>query len=195
MVDFDYLRDVSQTTSFLDVLDYYNIDYHNSGTDRYKILCPFHDDHSPSLIIYTNSSHDSESFCCYVDNTAGDIFHFIRQMEGGDFQKAWSILCHINGIEDVEADPIDRVASLLKVKSDDPRPANNINAELSSLYRRIYYSMRAKLSEEELLEFTRKLDGNLKELDAFLDTRPPYVDLQRYRKIELEKMKVLQRLK
>ena len=71
MVDFDLLNDISHKTSMLDVLDYYGIEYQNSSADRCKAVCPFHDDHSPSLIIYINNEHDKESFCCYVDNTAG----------------------------------------------------------------------------------------------------------------------------
>lgn len=193
MVDFDRLSQISHETSFLDVLDHYGIEYQTAGTDRYKILCPFHDDHTPSLVVYTNSTHEKESYCCYVDNNAGDVFHFIRNMEDGDFQQSWSILCLINNIEDSEALPIDKVSSLLKIKDrNDSRPINLINAELSTLYRRLYYTKKAKLSPQILQELVQQIDRNFQFLDDYLDSSPSYVDLQRYRKIELDKMKQLQ---
>ena len=192
MVDFDRLSQVSHATSFLDVLDHYGIEYQTNGTDRYKILCPFHNDHSPSLIVYTNETHDKDSYCCYVDNNAGDVFHFIRNMEDGDFQQSWSILCMINNIEDSEALPIDNITSLLKVKADDSRPVSLINAELSTLYRRLYYIKKAILPPPILQELVYLIDKNLQDLDNYLDSSPSFIDLQKYRKVELDKIKSLQ---
>lgn len=177
----------------LAVLDYYGVEYHNNGTDRFKCLCPFHDDHSPSLIIYTSSDHTNESFCCYVDNAAGDPFHFIRLMEGGDFNHAWSILAHINGVEDPDASQIDRLDLLFKSKdvSPDRRSINTINYQVSAMYRGLYKS-KLSLPAEKLLELTSLIDDRLKSLDELLSTNPSYVDLHQYYKFELDRLKIIQ---
>lgn len=53
-----------------------------SGAD-YKILCPFHDDHSPSLAINV-SKRDSGIFRCFACGWSGDAFDFIGELHGID---------------------------------------------------------------------------------------------------------------
>lgn len=191
MVEFDYLRQVSHSTSMLDVLDYYNIDYHNAGASRFKCVCPFHDDHTPSLIVYTSNDHSDESYCCYVDNNAGDAFHFIRNMEHGDFNQAWSVLCHINGIKDVDALKIDQLDLLFKGNKDqeDKRPTNSINHQISTMYRDLYRQKSSNLAEDRLKELAATIDSRFHELDKFLSNNPPFNYVHNYYKEELQHIK------
>jgi DNA primase len=41
-------------------------------------LCPFHDDHRPSLSIYRSRRDDSERFRCWSCGSRGDVFDFDR---------------------------------------------------------------------------------------------------------------------
>lgn len=48
------------------------------GPDTWKILCPFHDDHDPSLVVYTNS----DTFYCFVCKTSGTAEYLHCKLNG-----------------------------------------------------------------------------------------------------------------
>lgn len=196
MVNFDRLRQISHSTSILSVLDFYNLEYFSIGNNRYKMVCPFHNDHDPSLVIYTSEDHIDESFCCYVDNIAGDSFHFIRKMEGNDFNKAWSVLCHINGILDSESQSIDHLDMLFhnkKQRSIDPRSVNKINYEISTSYRDLVKKNLDLLDEASKIKLLQSVDKRFFELDAFLSQNPSFAEMQLFFKKEIENIKGLQK--
>lgn len=47
-------------------------------------VCPFHDDHSPSLSI----SSDKQIYKCFVCNNGGNVFTFVKNFESISFQEA-----------------------------------------------------------------------------------------------------------
>jgi DNA primase len=61
---------------------------------NYVGVCPFHDDHKPSL--YVNP--DRQTFRCFVCQTGGDVFTFIQKIENVDFVEAKQILADKAGI-------------------------------------------------------------------------------------------------
>lgn len=189
MVDFDHLNHISHTTSILDVLDHYEIHYSHSTPDRAKALCPFHNDHDPSLIVYTRPDNTDESYYCYACNAGGDPFQFIRDMEG-DFNQAWGILCLIRGIDDPEANA-DKLGSLLRPRREveDRRSITAINSQLSVMYRQTYYKMATDSNREQL---TKDIDKRLQNLDQYLGQDPSYADVHQYFKHELARLKQLQ---
>jgi len=66
----------------LEILDYYEIDYNEECTSgRFRCLCPFHNDHAPSLIIYTDNESGQDSWWCPPCDETGDCFRFIQMME------------------------------------------------------------------------------------------------------------------
>lgn len=74
------IREINGRLDILSILEFYGIEYEESSSGRYKCICPFHNDHSPSLNIYTDNDHGEDSWSCYVCNINGDCFRFIRQM-------------------------------------------------------------------------------------------------------------------
>jgi len=50
----------------------------------YRAVCPFHDDHDPSL----NISVDKQIFKCFVCGAAGDVFSFVEKYEHVDYVTA-----------------------------------------------------------------------------------------------------------
>lgn len=64
-----------------------------SGT-KFKALCPFHDDHNPSLEI----NPDRQSFKCWVCGTGGDIFDFTKLYERVEFPEAVRLLADRAGV-------------------------------------------------------------------------------------------------
>lgn len=63
--------------------------------NEYVGLCPFHDDHSPSLHVYP----DRQSFRCWVCDTGGDVFSFVMKHEGVTFGEAVDLLGEKVGLE------------------------------------------------------------------------------------------------
>ncbi len=61
---------------------------------RYKALCPFHDDHNPSLEL----NPERQSFKCWSCGAGGDIFDFVKGIERIEFPEALRILADRAGI-------------------------------------------------------------------------------------------------
>src|SRR5438105_3098330 len=51
-------------------------------------LCPFHDDHNPSLRVYP----DRQSYRCWSCNEGGDCFSFVMKHERLEFREALEML-------------------------------------------------------------------------------------------------------
>jgi len=64
-----------------------------SGT-KYKALCPWHDDHNPSLEL----NPERQSFKCWSCGVGGDIFDFVKNIEHVDFSEALRMLADRAGI-------------------------------------------------------------------------------------------------
>lgn len=63
------IHEIKQRLTILQVLQHYNL-----KPDRNNMLkCPFHDDKSPSLKVYTNT----HTFNCFGCGKAGDNIEFI----------------------------------------------------------------------------------------------------------------------
>lgn len=61
---------------------------------RFKALCPFHDDHNPSLEL----NPERQSFKCWSCGVGGDIFDFVKNIERVDFPEALRMLADRAGI-------------------------------------------------------------------------------------------------
>ena len=61
---------------------------------KYKALCPFHDDHNPSLEL----NPERQSYKCWSCGAGGDIFDFVKSYEHVDFPEALRMLADRAGI-------------------------------------------------------------------------------------------------
>lgn len=61
---------------------------------KYKVLCPFHDDHNPSLEL----NPERQSFKCWACGAGGDIFDFVQKYERVEFSEALRMLAERAGI-------------------------------------------------------------------------------------------------
>jgi DNA primase len=62
--------------------------------NKFKALCPFHDDHNPSLEL----NPERQSFKCWSCGAGGDIFDFVKSYERVDFPEALRMLADRAGI-------------------------------------------------------------------------------------------------
>ncbi|OAI54871.1 hypothetical protein AYO44_14065, partial [Planctomycetaceae bacterium SCGC AG-212-F19] len=61
---------------------------------KFKGLCPFHDDHTPSMVV----DPKWQNFRCWACGKAGDVFSFIQEKERVDFREARELLARRAGI-------------------------------------------------------------------------------------------------
>ena len=55
---------------------------------NYLAVCPFHDDHSPSLVV----SRERQIFNCFTCRTGGNVFTFVMKYENVGFVEAVKIV-------------------------------------------------------------------------------------------------------
>ena len=77
-----------------------------SGQRRYTGLCPFHDERTPSFGI----DPVEKLYHCFGCGEGGDVFKFVMETEGLDFQSALESLAERAGVE-------------LEAEEEDPRAA------------------------------------------------------------------------
>ncbi len=80
--------------------------------EKYKALCPFHDDHSPSFSVHP----EKQIYKCFSCGESGNVITFVQKINGVSFEEALKILA-------------DRVGIKLNVKA--PR---KVNQELEKYY-------------------------------------------------------------
>ena len=62
--------------------------------NKYKALCPWHNDHSPSLEV----NPDRQSFKCWICGVGGDVFDFVMKIERVEFPEALRMLADRAGV-------------------------------------------------------------------------------------------------
>lgn len=70
-----------------------NLTLHRSGS-KFKVLCPFHDDHNPSLEL----NPERQSFKCWSCGAGGDVFDFVKDYFRVDFPEALLMLAERAGV-------------------------------------------------------------------------------------------------
>lgn len=66
---------------------------HRNGS-KFKAICPFHDDHHPSMEV----NPERQSFKCWACGAGGDIFDFVESYERVDFTEALRMLAERAGV-------------------------------------------------------------------------------------------------
>ncbi len=67
--------------------------FRKSGSKTYKGNCPFHDDRTPSFVVYT----DSNRFICFGCETKGDVISFLMEIKSTNFKTAVRALLALSG--------------------------------------------------------------------------------------------------
>lgn len=73
---------IRQKADIVDIIGQY-LQVHQNGK-TYKALCPFHDDHSPSMTI----SKEKQIYKCFVCGEGGNVFTFVQNYEKVSFVEA-----------------------------------------------------------------------------------------------------------
>lgn len=84
---------IQQTANIVDIISSY-ITLEKKGKNHFG-MCPFHDDHNPSMSV----SEEKGLFTCFVCHKTGNVFSFVQDYENVSFLEAVKIVAAKVGIE------------------------------------------------------------------------------------------------
>ena len=89
----EQINEIRQRLNVIDTLSRY-LKLEKAGR-RYKALCPFHDEKTPSFTV----DPDTGLYYCFGCQAGGDIFNFLMEIEGWSFPEAVRYLAEVTGVE------------------------------------------------------------------------------------------------
>jgi DNA primase len=95
MMGGDFKEQVRAKTNIVDLINETRPVIPKRGGREYVALCPFHDDHSPSMTI----NPERQTYRCWVCNEGGDCFHYFMKLENVPFFDALKMLAEKAGLE------------------------------------------------------------------------------------------------
>ena len=148
-IPYDLILEVQRKVNIVDIISNY-LPLQQKGKN-YFAICPFHDDHNPSLSI----SPEKQIYTCFVCGASGNVFNFVMNYEKVSFGKAVSMVAEKAGIN------IDYKDNLSN--------KDNINNKYSKYYKMFditnkYYqnNIRSSLGKKALKYLKdRKIDDNI----------------------------------
>ena len=138
---------------------------------NYFGVCPFHDDHNPSMSV----SSDKQMYKCFVCGNAGNVFNFIMEYEKVSFMEAVKIVAAKQGITiDIKTDKKENINTSYKRLYDIYDISykfyqNNLNTTYGKSAKK-YLSDR-NINEEIIKEFNIGLSLNDSELYTILKNK------------------------
>lgn len=72
MIDKNFIEKVKSALNIVNVIETFT-HLHKTGAN-YKGVCPFHDDHSPSMVV----SPSRQTYHCFVCGASGDVISFVQ---------------------------------------------------------------------------------------------------------------------
>ena len=91
-MDNDVINEIRKSVDIVDVISKY-VPLVARGKNFFGV-CPFHDDHSPSMSV----SKDKQIYKCFSCGATGNVFNFIQDYENISFPEALKILADMAGI-------------------------------------------------------------------------------------------------
>ena len=91
-ISYDLILDIKNKVNIVDVINDY-LPIEKKGKN-YFAICPFHDDHNPSLSI----SPDKQIYTCFVCGNSGNVFNFVMNYEKVSFTEAVKLVAQKVGI-------------------------------------------------------------------------------------------------
>ena len=110
-MDYDKITQIRKSVNIVDIISEY-IPLEQRGRN-YFAVCPFHDDHNPSMSI----SPEKQIYTCFVCGAHGNVFNFIMDYEGVPFYEA-----------------LKRIADKVGILIDTPKRVNTKPTKIDSIY-------------------------------------------------------------
>lgn len=101
---YELIDAIKDRVSLVDMIDELKIRKKRSGGNRYVILCPFHDEDTPSCMVYA----DEDKFHCFGCQADGDVIDFYQKYLDIEFDEALSRLTDRLEIQIQDAEQVER---------------------------------------------------------------------------------------
>ncbi len=154
----DVINDIRSRCDIVDVISGYIPLKRSAG--RFKALCPFHGEKTPSFFV----NQERQSYHCFGCQKGGDVFRFVMEKEGVDFPNAAHILASKCGV--IIPERQHGAAGTGKTSDESGREREKlykIHEELASWYSRLLaehtasrvaeYVRKREISEDSLRNF------------------------------------------
>ena len=92
MIPNEEIAKIRNDANIVDIISSY-VNLESKGKNYFGI-CPFHDDHSPSMHV----SPKLNIFKCFVCNTGGNVFSFVQKFENVSYLESIRIVAEKSGI-------------------------------------------------------------------------------------------------
>lgn len=158
-VDNSTLNEIKNNLDIVDVISSY-LPLTSKGKNYFGV-CPFHDDHSPSMSV----SREKQIYTCFSCGATGNVFKFIQDYENLSFIEAVKKCADMAGvIVDIgQAKTVNKYQDLYDIYNLSQKfYQNNINTELGRKARE--YLLNRKLNSEIIKEFGIGLSLNEKDM-------------------------------
>lgn len=99
----NYKKAVSQIKDKIDIVSMFEkegVSIISAGIGKYKCLCPFHSERTPSMVIY----EDTQTYHCFGCGESGDVITFFEKKHVLNFKESVLELAKITGVELTEDD-------------------------------------------------------------------------------------------
>ncbi len=127
---------------------------------NYFGLCPFHDDHKPSLSV----SPEKQIYKCFVCGESGNVFNFVMNYEHLSFNETINLLAPMAGVslnmEVKHDDKYDKYYNMMNLANDFYQ--NNLNSREGAKARK--YLLERKLDQETIKTFNIGLSLNKRDV-------------------------------
>ena len=107
---YELIAEIKERVSIADMVDQLNISRKRSGSNRYVLCCPFHDEQTPSFMIYI----EDDTYHCFGCQAHGDAIDFYQNTLGIEFDEALIQLSDKLGITIMDAEEVGTAERMLK---------------------------------------------------------------------------------
>lgn len=128
----EILEAIKDRTNIVEMVDELKIRKTRSGAGRYVIICPFHDEKTPSCMIYVNE----DKFHCFGCQSHGDVVDFYQLYLNLEFDEAITRLCDRLSIQVVDADRVEQADEIIGLYQNALRDAEDRLIELKANYKK-----------------------------------------------------------
>ena len=158
-IDDEIIRKIKESNDIVEVIGEY-LELTQKGKN-YFAVCPFHNDHSPSMSI----SKEKQIFRCFVCGTTGNVITFVKEYEKVSFVESLEILAKRSGIafnvkqKTLESSPYKEEYEILSIAASFYK--NNINTSSGAKARQYLEKRNITKETQEYFDIGLSLSGGL----------------------------------
>lgn len=140
------ISEVKSRGNIVDMCTSRGVEVHQSGV-RYKALCPFHDEKTPSFVVDENT----QTYHCFGCGERGDIISFVQKFDNTDFMDAVRLVAENAGMNDID-NKIDAVFSSGFDSAVDYRMLRSCMQAAADFYRDKFNALKSTHPAKKMVE-------------------------------------------